>query len=1338
MSRFYQNDTLNTTADQKMLHYLHKRTSRGKRKFFKTSVSKSSTAVRPWFNSLNRQTNSDHITPAVEATSIEKKETRDHSKLNHRAHDSASDDLQREAIRCTPKSRMKEERQNSPVEEEAQSLLRMFLNNFKDSENPADGAESTPETSRQAHSPQRRTLSKPKQDETYAPFVKAVDEKVRRNASFISSSKGSAGERARSDETSNSRKRRADGKLKQSGSGESGETAQERNMVWKRAMEMKPIKENVDGVNNDESCLFTTHFNVPNSQRDFAYLLADEPESKHHLENIQRGYSLKKITTFDSSSDEESNCLSQKPSLSDNSKSKNQPAVNENFTSTFLNLPSRELDKTTHASSSKLITNENQSETSQNMVSKRPRRANAAPVNYSLKQRTFSSQPEPEDMRVTLKASSSDLPKIEVEDSGFSRSTQEPITRRARVIHFSKTSRVEKEHLSSPVFKLFKKRHSATYRNNESREKIIQSYKNGEKVPPENLHLIIHVDFDSDEQEAMFSLISKVDPQKYNTMDTDTDTDMTVQDRIIQVAKAPDFSTSLMADRIDKMSQLQSRLMKNDTDPEQLLLNAKKGEIALSKIDSQTVSMLISQITGVPRGPTLTATMKGISEEFILKFVKQVLSTNSLSRRKRLSVERFLIDAKNQHLSTTPSLLRVSDPQRHEEPLDNMRHVARSPAYLRSREIGNQHYRTPRLENSKFRKQKSWKGASNDFIVLTWSPDGTRFAAGATAQCDTRNMIYNRGNNLILGDLTTNRLNELPDHWIPRPSTNDIADPRLYMSVSAVRWAGDDKLFTGSYDKTIKLWDVPNHSDAHCIRSFPHRARVQVMALSQYHSSLLAVGHDSDLRSFGYWNMTENLEEKRSPFTYTDLSFVSSHPGKKIELFPSSLVWGTSFSSKDYLVAGMSSNRLDDNADPSRDGFLTAWQVGESSFNQIQFASKSQNIFDIAWNPTLPYFATGSSIPTSGRVHGIGKSTRSLVRLYQPHKEFKLCEFECPAIDINDVSFCTANPNYISASCTDGSTYVWDFRNGDNILHKLSHGDPRSELDAGMTREQADVGVRVALWGNSTDKLFTGSSDGKLKSWNILRAREDALVQDIVSLDAEIMSGSFSPDQTNLLLGDASGGVHLLSASPFSSNSETETFDFISANDKMEVLSESENVGIKAAREYLATGQIAQDPVHGPGQGPNYSGPYAAWARPEGTSEAKLAETSLREEIQMEQRIHKLIPLSENRKRQAFQTRPVVKRHRRVNESKIFKKREVINLVTDDEDDEEEEEETDDDPQFISSIRRTISCEAETIPYELNTFRLDEEIEDLVERLEEDHWWPRNCDVDPNIKNSET
>lgn len=95
-------------------------------------------------------------------------------------------------------------------------------------------------------------------------------------------------------------------------------------------------------------------------------------------------------------------------------------------------------------------------------------------------------------------------------------------------------------------------------------------------------------------------------------------------------------------------------------------------------------------------------------------------------------------------------------------------------------------------------------------------------------------------------------------------------------------------------------------------------------------------------------------------------------------------------------------------------------------------------------------------------------------------------------------------------------------------------------------REVADTGVKFASWGETTDRLYTGSSDGVVKSWNVKRAAEDVLVRNVVQLEAGVMSGSFSPDLTQLLIGDAVGGVNLLSAVALNSGDDglLRPFDF--------------------------------------------------------------------------------------------------------------------------------------------------------------------------------------------------
>lgn len=226
-----------------------------------------------------------------------------------------------------------------------------------------------------------------------------------------------------------------------------------------------------------------------------------------------------------------------------------------------------------------------------------------------------------------------------------------------------------------------------------------------------------------------------------------------------------------------------------------------------------------------------------------------------------------------------------------------------------------------------------------------------------------------------------------------------------------------------------------------------------------------------------------------------------------------------------------------------------------------------------------------------------------------------IMELDCPAIDINDVTFCPRNPNYVTASCTDGATYVWDCRKPEDYVLRLKHDGPINQIDENVTREQADVGVRTALWGDSVDQFYSGASDGVLKKWDILRSQDDAHVQDVIRLPEEIMCGAFSGDKTNLLIGDAAGGIHVLSSGPFRTDEDLR-MNFEHATGPIQ---DREDSGVENANNMLRYGELVRHPIYGVGQGPRYKGPFAGWARPEGVPKDMLAKTPLKEEYLIRQ-----------------------------------------------------------------------------------------------------------------------
>ncbi|KAL4927815.1 WD repeat protein [Aspergillus undulatus] len=654
---------------------------------------------------------------------------------------------------------------------------------------------------------------------------------------------------------------------------------------------------------------------------------------------------------------------------------------------------------------------------------------------------------------------------------------------------------------------------------------------------------------------------------------------------------------------------------------------------------------------------------------------------------------------------------------------------------LHQREVGGRvNTQLSAKTTSNMKLTKAWKGASNDIVSLAWSPDGSRFAAGATAQCDEHMMAYNRKNNLLFGDLVSNQLHELPDHWIQRPNDRSVVnDPRLFMSVTAVQWF-ENTLYTASYDHTVKLWDT-SKGKASCYKTLKHDSKVIVMARSNFAENLLATG----TRTIGYWDT--RLAQ------YTALELPRTRSRKHTELVPTSVAWGTNPATKEYLLAGMSEK--EDGV--AQHGLLAAFRYQESTVTSEHFSPNSQNVFDVAWHPGLPIFATAC---TAGQQASRG--IRSVVNLYEPLKlKSRVMEFECPALDMNQTVFCPFNTSYISASCTDGAIYVWDLRNSAEILHTLKHGEPVNQLDETISRELADTGVNMHLWGYSYDQFYTGASDGVIKRWNILRAPEDALVEDVASLKEGIMCGAFSPDRSNLLVGDVSGGMHLLSTSSLSDDDTERSFRF--RESPYVIKEEDPESGVRAARDLISSGQIERHPFYGPGQGPRYRGPFAAWARPSGVPPEQLAATPLTNEYQRRQLIGlspKFRDFSPDRQEEVMTlekhiTLAVMRNQRRgVNKRRNLEPRvktepkdeihEVVDLCSDESSPKRRQPKRGD--VIINSeidiIDLTGNSDTETDPVSFVASPKgvsDAEFEDGLEDFEEDFWWPESRTIDPNF-----
>ena len=78
-------------------------------------------------------------------------------------------------------------------------------------------------------------------------------------------------------------------------------------------------------------------------------------------------------------------------------------------------------------------------------------------------------------------------------------------------------------------------------------------------------------------------------------------------------------------------------------------------------------------------------------------------------------------------------------------------------------------------------------------------------------------------------------------------------------------------------------------------------------------------------------------------------------------------------------------------------------------------------------------------------------------------------------------------------------------------------------------REDEDVGVKFVAWGKTPDRLYTGSSDGIVRVWNV-RADRQPHLRDILEVPGAISFGTFNPDFSRLLIGDSTGRVSLISS----------------------------------------------------------------------------------------------------------------------------------------------------------------------------------------------------------------
>ena len=608
-----------------------------------------------------------------------------------------------------------------------------------------------------------------------------------------------------------------------------------------------------------------------------------------------------------------------------------------------------------------------------------------------------------------------------------------------------------------------------------------------------------------------------------------------------------------------------------------------------------------------------------------LEYAVSVLVTDT-SRAPSQDGQRYTITPRDQmQLVTERSIVKhVDRTSKTEKPklvrietkvIDPVRPPGRSiSSLLRNRELGlnsrGRHVGTVgelwQLKTEMLEPWKNWKGASSDVVAVAWHPDSDVYAFGAAAHTNVEDIQYNRPCNLLLGTLTSNQIRELPDHRVDRPKPEtipngpnanpavyDACDPKVYETVTSISFSPTgDRMFTASHDCTVKIWDVTGEK-YECVSTLGHEAWVTSLEVSEHRPGVFATASKC---------VKDAVRVYRDSSTFVNFSASRAEMKAEWNIYPECLRWGPNPYTSHLLLAGFQEWEQHEDLLSGR-GQLCLWDAYRSE--SIKVTPSSQSVYAAAWHPTHPFFATGGA-PGNNVIDKINTNTVVRTWDFRTPKRYQV-EYECPATDMQDVTFSPTNPNIVTAGCTDGSSYVWDWRWPDEVLHRLKHGRPLAELDE-KTREETDTGVMLSLWGPGGSLFYTGSSDGMIKAWDVRRHPNDVLVRNVANFDVGVQSGAFSPDGHNLLVGDAEGGIHILSSAPCGPRSNVKStdayIDLVRASDgsgaKLDSKDDNPDTeGIEAARSLIESGQLELHKELGVGQGPSYRGPYATYARKE-------------------------------------------------------------------------------------------------------------------------------------------
>jgi hypothetical protein len=312
-------------------------------------------------------------------------------------------------------------------------------------------------------------------------------------------------------------------------------------------------------------------------------------------------------------------------------------------------------------------------------------------------------------------------------------------------------------------------------------------------------------------------------------------------------------------------------------------------------------------------------------------------------------------------------------------------------------------------------RKAEWTDCSGDIATITWI-DGDRFFCGATTHSDEHNMQYNKPGNLLVGTAVEKTLKSVPGHQIVRPivakgensleSMRSTQDLWMYCSVTSTAYSHNNrKCFTGSYDQTVKVWDIAEDgSSMDLCGSWSHAGNVNFVVASSNHGLVATAADVREDAVRVYHFDPSNITA--SAFNIYEASVQRHNCSDTWAYFPSTMQWGISPSVSHLLLVGYSPRSFnchdeDIPEDRLNSGELCLWDSRDGSRIPITSA-RTQNVFEVAWHPTQPIFVAATS--PAGMFEDWVKTQLRVFEQKACGSFSHVKTLDCPAVDINEIT----------------------------------------------------------------------------------------------------------------------------------------------------------------------------------------------------------------------------------------------------------------------------------------------------------------------------------------------